>query len=43
MVDEKADEKVIKKAYRKLAMVYHPDKVNGEEEKKEAEAKFQEV
>ena len=82
-IDDKADDKVIKKAYRKLAMVYHPvstlfypgwsdhrteprgpgcmsfrvgnrvvltpsgldsqDKVSGEEEKKEAEAKFQEV
>eukprot|EP01052_Picozoa_sp_SAG31_P002917 SAG31_NODE_106_length_24954_cov_17.726413_9_plen_204_part_00 len=39
-VEEKADEKAIKKAYRKLAMQYHPDRVSGEEEKKEAEVRF---
>eukprot|EP01051_Picozoa_sp_SAG22_P021164 SAG22_NODE_4562_length_1232_cov_1.649603_2_plen_244_part_00 len=37
-VTEKSDDKTIKKAYRKLAMVYHPDRVNGEEEKKAAGA-----
>ena len=33
----------IKKAYKKLAREWHPDKVSGEQEKKEAEAKFIEI
>lgn len=33
----------IKKAYRRLASKYHPDKVQGESEKAEVEVKFKEV
>lgn len=36
-----AHEKVIKKAFRKLALKYHPDKVK-ESEREEAEEKFKE-
>ena len=39
-VDKKADASEIKKAYRKKAMQYHPDKNKGN---KEAEAKFKEI
>ena len=39
-VDKKADASEIKKAYRKKAMQYHPDKNKGD---KTAEAKFKEV
>jgi DnaJ homolog subfamily C member 3 len=37
----KADKKTIKKAYRELALQWHPDKHTGEEEKAAAEVKFQ--
>ncbi|AHM56736.1 chaperone protein DnaJ [Peptoclostridium acidaminophilum DSM 3953] len=39
-VSKDADEKEIKKAYRKLAMKYHPDKNAGD---KESEEKFKEI
>ena len=41
-VDRTADEKEIKKAYRKLARKYHPD-VAEEDEKEEATEKFKEI
>merc|ERR1711915_242084 len=44
-VDKNANEEEIKKAYRKRAMVHHPDRHSSasEEEKKEHETKFKEV
>jgi len=44
-IDKNANEEEIKKAYRKRAMVHHPDRHSGatEQEKKDHETKFKEV
>lgn len=39
-VDRKANIKTIKKSYREMALLWHPDKHIGEEEKEKAEKKF---
>ena len=38
-----ANEKDIKKSYRKLALKWHPDKHSSEDDKTKAQKKFQEV
>jgi DnaJ homolog subfamily C member 3 len=40
-VARQADQKMIKKAYREGALLWHPDKHTGEEEKEKAEKQFQ--
>ena len=44
-VDKSATDDEVKKAYRRMAMKYHPDKVEGlgEEVKRNAEAQFREI
>jgi len=42
-VKRSASKKEINKAYKKLAMQWHPDKFQGEEEKKTAEKKFMDI
>lgn len=44
-IDKNANEEEVKKAYRKRAMVHHPDRHSGatEQEKKEHEHKFKEI
>ena len=44
-IESSATDEEVKKAYRRLAMKYHPDKVEGmgEEVKKNAEAQFREI
>ena len=44
-ISKNSNETEIKRAYRKIAMKYHPDRVEhlGEEHKQGAEAKFRQV
>ena len=44
-VDKNADTETIKKAYKKLALKWHPDRFSNasEKEQKEAEEKFKEI
>lgn len=42
-VQKTATEEEIKKAYKKMALKYHPDRVKGEAEKKQSENMFKEI
>jgi len=42
-IGKHASQQEIKKAFRKLALELHPDKIKGEDEKKAAEVKFRDV